>query len=83
MDVGGVAHEEKWGSNGGHGPRVHEHKRGRGVRGQKPEIECDGSVSGYIRPLIDAGGFCEVKYSPAAVIWEGGELEVSRYGGRK
>ena len=39
-----------------------------GVGSQKPEIEQDGSVLGYIRPLIDAGRFCEVKYPPAVVI---------------
>jgi hypothetical protein len=50
------------------GPRVHKRKRGRGVGGQKPETERDGSVSGCIRALRSAGGFREVGDPLAAVI---------------
>ena len=50
------------------GLRVHKRKRGRGVGGQKRETERDGSVSGCIRALRNAGGFHEVRDPPAAVI---------------
>jgi hypothetical protein len=69
-DVGGYW----WGCSQGDmvvmGPRVHKRKRGRGVGGQKPETEHDGSVSGSItiRVLRGAGGFREVGDPPAAVI---------------
>ena len=50
------------------GPHVHKCEQGREFEGQKPETECNSSVSGYIRVLRDAGGLCEVKDPPAAVI---------------
>ena len=50
------------------GPHIHKCEQGREVEGQKPKTECNGSVSGYIRLLRDAGGLGEVKDSPAAVI---------------
>ena len=63
------------------GPHVHKCEWGREVEGQKPETECNNSVLGYIMVLRDAGGLCEVKDTPAAVIYRNGDLGVSRYGG--
>ena len=50
------------------GPHVHKCEQGREVEGQKPKTKHNGLVSGYIGALRDAGGLCEVKDPPAAVV---------------
>ena len=54
--------------NGSCGATYLQMQTGRGVGGQKPKTERDGSVSGCIRALRNAGGFREVRDPPAAVI---------------